>query len=301
MRNWFKGALVAAGVAAVLAGDHPSRPDRPGARRTRSGACGPAARGARSGAGRASAAHGRRQAEPERDLAGDGELQLEPRGPRRPGRAVLPARRHRRDSGGPGHRRRRRDSVHARRAGQEKRERAQPADARSGSEVLHAGHPARHLHAVSVSDRSEPAEHPVRLRIRIGQPRREHGQADRGSRGQLDGLVERQVGRRHAGRRSHRSQRQRVARPRRQLHHRHREKSSSAIRCIDADHINYEATIEDAKTFTRPWKISTVLYKHMEKNFQLLEFKCVEFSEELLYGHLRKRDQPPGGIASGGT
>ena len=57
----------------------------------------------------------------------------------------------------------------------------------------------------------------------------------------------------------------------------------------DADHINYEATIEDAKTFTRPWKISTVLYKHMEKNFQLLEFKCVEFSEELLYGHLRKK------------
>ena len=31
------------------------------------------------------------------------------------------------------------------------------------------------------------------------------------------------------------------------------------------------------------------LYKHIEKNFQLLEFKCVEFSEELLYGHLRKK------------
>jgi hypothetical protein len=31
------------------------------------------------------------------------------------------------------------------------------------------------------------------------------------------------------------------------------------------------------------------LYKHMEKNFQLLEFKCVEFAEEMLYGHLRKR------------
>ena len=58
---------------------------------------------------------------------------------------------------------------------------------------------------------------------------------------------------------------------------------------IDPDHINYEATIEDAKLFTRPWKLSTVLYKHTEKNFQLLEFKCVEFSEELLYGHLRKK------------
>jgi len=57
----------------------------------------------------------------------------------------------------------------------------------------------------------------------------------------------------------------------------------------DADHINYEATIEDAKLFTKPWKLSTVLYKHTEKYFQLLEFKCVEFSEELLYGHLRKK------------
>jgi hypothetical protein len=55
------------------------------------------------------------------------------------------------------------------------------------------------------------------------------------------------------------------------------------------DHINYEVTIEDPKTFSRPWKISMPLYRHKEKNFQLLEFKCVEFSEELLYGHLRKR------------
>jgi len=58
---------------------------------------------------------------------------------------------------------------------------------------------------------------------------------------------------------------------------------------MDADHINYEATITDAKLFTRPWKINLVLYKHLEKNFQLLEFKCVEFAEEMLYGHLRKK------------
>jgi hypothetical protein len=57
----------------------------------------------------------------------------------------------------------------------------------------------------------------------------------------------------------------------------------------DADHLNYEATIEDAKLYTKPWKIQLTLYKHMEKNFQLLEFKCVEFAEEMLYGHLRKR------------
>jgi hypothetical protein len=55
------------------------------------------------------------------------------------------------------------------------------------------------------------------------------------------------------------------------------------------DVLNYEATIEDAKTFSRPWKISMPLYRHVEKNAQLMEFKCVEFSEELLYGHLRKQ------------
>ena len=57
----------------------------------------------------------------------------------------------------------------------------------------------------------------------------------------------------------------------------------------DADHINYEATIDDNKVFSRPWKISMPLYKRVEKNAQLLEFKCVEFAEEMLYGHLRKR------------
>jgi hypothetical protein len=40
--------------------------------------------------------------------------------------------------------------------------------------------------------------------------------------------------------------------------------------------------------FSRPWKISMPLYKRVEKNAQLLEFKCVEFAEEMLYGHLRK-------------
>ena len=55
-------------------------------------------------------------------------------------------------------------------------------------------------------------------------------------------------------------------------------------------HINYEATIEDPNTFTRPWTISLPLYRRMEEDVQLLEFRCVEFSEELLYGHLRKQE-----------
>ncbi len=54
----------------------------------------------------------------------------------------------------------------------------------------------------------------------------------------------------------------------------------------DADHINYEATIEDKTIYTRPWTISTVVYLRKEKTSHLNEFKCVEFSEELLYGDL---------------
>jgi hypothetical protein len=58
---------------------------------------------------------------------------------------------------------------------------------------------------------------------------------------------------------------------------------------IQPDVLLYEATIEDPKVFTRPWKISMPLYRHLEKNAKLTEYKCVEFAEELLYGHLRKQ------------
>jgi hypothetical protein len=55
------------------------------------------------------------------------------------------------------------------------------------------------------------------------------------------------------------------------------------------DVMDYEATIEDPSVFTRPWKISLPLYKRAEKNTQMLEFKCVEFAEELLYGKYKKQ------------
>ncbi len=58
---------------------------------------------------------------------------------------------------------------------------------------------------------------------------------------------------------------------------------------VDANTINYEVTIEDPKTFTRPWKMSMPIYRRLEKNAQLMEYKCVEFAEELMYGHLRKK------------
>lgn len=62
---------------------------------------------------------------------------------------------------------------------------------------------------------------------------------------------------------------------------------------VDRNTINYEATMEDPKVFARPWKISMPLYRHQEKNAQVMEYKCVEFAEELMYGHLRKPPSNP--------
>ena len=56
----------------------------------------------------------------------------------------------------------------------------------------------------------------------------------------------------------------------------------------DRDHILYEATMEDPETFSRPWTIRLPLYRHVDENARLGQFKCVEFVEELMYGHLRK-------------
>ena len=40
------------------------------------------------------------------------------------------------------------------------------------------------------------------------------------------------------------------------------------------DHIQYDATIEDPKVFTRPWKISMPLYRRVEANARILEYEC---------------------------
>jgi hypothetical protein len=56
-----------------------------------------------------------------------------------------------------------------------------------------------------------------------------------------------------------------------------------------ADAMRYEATIEDPKVFTRPWKITLVLYRRLEKNRPLLEFHCLPFAEEMVS---RQRSQP---------
>lgn len=58
------------------------------------------------------------------------------------------------------------------------------------------------------------------------------------------------------------------------------------------DVIEYEATIEDPQLYTRPWKIRLPLYRRLDANAQLVEYKCVEFVEELMYGHLVKQPTP---------
>src|SRR2546423_4138574 len=51
----------------------------------------------------------------------------------------------------------------------------------------------------------------------------------------------------------------------------------------DADHILYEATIEDPKMFTRPWKMSMPLYRIQDKNARLLDYECVFYLQEERY------------------
>jgi len=48
----------------------------------------------------------------------------------------------------------------------------------------------------------------------------------------------------------------------------------------DRDHLLYEATIEDPKVFTRPWKMSMPLYRRQEPNVQLLDYECYTLLEE---------------------
>jgi len=71
--------------------------------------------------------------------------------------------------------------------------------------------------------------------------------------------------------------------------------ASDALRVVERytplgpNALMYEATIEDPNVFTRPWTMRMPLYRRLEARAQVLEFKCVEFSENLLYDHLRRQ------------
>ena len=57
---------------------------------------------------------------------------------------------------------------------------------------------------------------------------------------------------------------------------------------LSPNHMQYEATIDDPSVFSKPWKISMPLYRIVDKDYRMLEFKCEPYAEEKLYGHLRK-------------
>ena len=77
-------------------------------------------------------------------------------------------------------------------------------------------------------------------------------------------------------------------------HHSEALKVTERYSLQNANVLDYEATIEDPKTFSEPWTIRMPIYKRVGVDAQLQQFKCIEFVEELMYGHLRKSLVPDG-------
>jgi len=50
---------------------------------------------------------------------------------------------------------------------------------------------------------------------------------------------------------------------------------------VDDNTINYEATLEDPKVFTRPFKIAFSLGRNTEADYQQMEYACVEGEKDL--------------------
>ena len=51
---------------------------------------------------------------------------------------------------------------------------------------------------------------------------------------------------------------------------------------LSNDLMDYRATMEDPKVFSRPWTIQVLLYRHQEKNFRILDYECQIFKERLV-------------------
>jgi hypothetical protein len=75
-------------------------------------------------------------------------------------------------------------------------------------------------------------------------------------------------------------------------HHSNQLKVTERFRMTSPYHIQYEATMEDPEVFTAPWKISLPLYRRMEPGARLMDFRCTEFVEELIFGEFRRKPLP---------
>ena len=49
----------------------------------------------------------------------------------------------------------------------------------------------------------------------------------------------------------------------------------------DSNTINYEATLEDPKVYTKPWKIRFTYDRNQQRNYELMEFSCWEGERDL--------------------
>jgi hypothetical protein len=71
--------------------------------------------------------------------------------------------------------------------------------------------------------------------------------------------------------------------------------SSAALKVVERytfagpDAIDYSATLEDPQTFTRAWTMRFHLVRNPNPAQHLMEFKCVPFTEQLLYGEFYKQ------------
>ena len=71
--------------------------------------------------------------------------------------------------------------------------------------------------------------------------------------------------------------------------------ASAALKVVERytlagpDAIDYSATLEDPQTFSRPWTMRFRLVRNPNPQQQLMEFKCVPFTEQLLYGEFYKQ------------
>ena len=61
---------------------------------------------------------------------------------------------------------------------------------------------------------------------------------------------------------------------------------------LGPNHIDYEATIEDPVVLTEPFTIRMPIYRRIEESARLMDFRCVEFVEELLFGEWRREPLP---------
>ena len=75
-------------------------------------------------------------------------------------------------------------------------------------------------------------------------------------------------------------------------HHSYQMRVIERYTMVGSNHIDYEATIEDPLVLTEPFTIKMPIYRRMEENARLMDFRCVEFVEELIYGEARRYPLP---------